>query len=121
MEELWILRIVIGIIIPMGFVFFWMVYSYLERKSHEIKRRKMIHSKLNQLKSNVFNNPDYGHYEVNCLPFSEESIRRISFGERDKNFNAQISTILLHEDETLPPDIYVINERGKHIRYVMCV
>ena len=121
MEEHWVHWAIFWAIIPITLVFFWMLLNYLEKTRNKITGKKMIPLKLIKKYSNVIRKPISSHQKFIISPKHNDPLETISFMEQGANVKDKVSSSLLSEEKIHPPDIYVINEKGKPVQYIMCV
>ena len=121
MEEHWLHWVIFWAVIPTTLVFFWMLFNYLEKTSNKITSKKMIPSMFIKKHSKVISKPTSSHQKFIIAPKHNDILERISLMEHGSNVKDKVSSSLLSEEKIHPPDIYVINEKGKPVQYIMCV
>ena len=124
MEESWIHWAIFWAIIPITLVFFWILKDILLEKSNKkINRKEMIHSSLAKKNQNVIDSPypspNRQHFIIS--PSRKAIIEKMGLVEKGSDIKENVLSNLLQEDRICPPDIYVINEKGKAVQYIMCV
>ena len=124
MEESWIHWAIFCAIIPITLVFFWILKDILLEKSYKrINRKEMIHSSLSKKNkkeiANPYASPNRQHF-INS-PSRKGIIEKMGLVEKGSEIKEDMLSNLLQEDRICPPDIYVINEKGKAVQYIMCV
>ena len=98
----------------------------------------MTNSTIIQTTSKVIKNSAYGQQKSmasdtckdiidrmtlieDATDFKGQFIDRMALIEEATDIKGQLSSSLTSEDQKIPPDIYVINEKGKPVQYIMCV
>ena len=124
MEESWIHWAIFCAIIPITLVFFWILKDILIKKSNKrINRKEMIPSSLAKNDKKVIDNPypspNRQHFIIS--PYWKGIIEKMGLVEKGPDIKENMLSNLFQEDRICPPDIYVINEKGKAVQYIMCV
>lgn len=122
MEEQWIYWAIFWSSIPITLIFFWMLLNYLEKNNNRTKRKAMVNS-IYKKRTKVIENPypSPNRQKFILSPSCNDIIAKMSLVEPCTGLKQPMSSSLFHEDRTHPPDIYVINEKGKPVQYIMCV
>ena len=81
----------------------------------------MIPMMLIKKHSKVITKPISNHQKFIISPKQNDLLEGISLMERGVNVKDIVSSSLLSDEKIHPPDIYVINEKGKPVKYIMCV
>ena len=124
MEHIWLHWVVFWITIPFTLTIFWMWLKLLEKSRFGFGSKQTIHQNDIEMQSKPMLDSDltscqnqFGLLNHNNNDLAEKfSITTRRDGLKETNFTHEISSVHKH-----PPDIYVINENGRKVKYIMCV
>ena len=121
MEQHWIQWGIFWTIIPITLVLFWMLSNYFDKSNNKFKCKEMTNSSIIKTNSKVIENTASGQPKVMTSATCNDIIERMNLLEEGTYFKGQFSSSLTSQDRKNPPDIFVINEKGKPVQYIMCV